>query len=137
MSGVKGVIVAVSAALSALALVALVIIQFVGQSELQSELEDVRKEIRTDLRAPHYEYKVLTVRTEGHDRTGDGAMRFATVTPSETQLSTLGAAGWEVVSSYLELETAFPNFGNAGYVTGLQPNVRPQRLVILLRHRVG
>jgi hypothetical protein len=42
-----------------------------------------------------------------------------------------------IVGSYLEIETAYPNFGDSKYVTGLQPNVRPQRLVLVLRHRIG
>ena len=38
---------------------------------------------------------------------------------------------------YLEMETAFPNSGSAKYVTGPQPNVRPQRLVLILQRRVS
>jgi hypothetical protein len=33
------------------------------------------------------------------------------------------------------METAHPNFGNSEYVTGLQPNIRPQRVVLVLRRR--
>lgn len=64
-------------------------------------------------------------------------MKSTSVTPSQDELSKLGAEGWELVGSYLEMETAFPNFGNAGYVTGLQPNVRPQRAVLIFRRRLG
>ena len=121
ISGKTSAVVTVCSVLSALALMVLVAIQVL---------------IWTDGRAaPQYEYKILAVSAEGYDRTGEDAMKFTTVTPKETELSKLGAAGWEVVGTYLEMETAFPNFGKAEYVTGLQTNVRPQRLVMILRHR--
>lgn len=84
-----------------------------------------------------YEYKVVTVAPESLERTGDEAMKAASISVNEKELSALGNQGWEIVGSYLELETAYPNFGDAKYVTGLQTNVRPQRLVLILRHRIG
>jgi hypothetical protein len=80
-----------------------------------------------------YEYKVLEFMSTTNDRTGAGASDFASIQVSESQLATLGAEGWELVDSLLEVETAFPNFGNSQYVTGLQPNVRPQRAVLLFK----
>lgn len=81
-----------------------------------------------------WEYKVVQVAAQdGGSRTGSGAMRYATVTPAEDQLNELGKEGWELATSYLEMETAYPNFGNSDYVTGLQPNVRPQRLVMIFK----
>jgi hypothetical protein len=121
MSGARGLIVTTCAVLSALGLLALVAMHVLIWT-------DSRKE-------PRYEYKVLAVQSEGLDRTGDAAMKFSSITPSEKELSKLGDAGWEVVGTYLEMETAYPNFGKAEYVTGLQPNVRPQRLVMIMRHR--
>lgn len=121
MSGIRSLVVTVSTALCALALLALVGLHAVQWLESH------------DLR---YEYKVLAVMSEGHERTGETAMKYAAITPSDTELSALGAEGWEIVGSYLELETAYPNFGDSKYVTGLQPNIRPQRAVILLRRRV-
>jgi hypothetical protein len=118
MNGGKNVAVTISVATSALALVALVVLQIIGRLE-----------------TTHYEYKVVTVASEGHDRTGENAMKFASVTPKDDELTALGADGWEVVGMYLEMETAFPNFGKAEYVTGLQTNTRPQRAVIILRRR--
>lgn len=82
---------------------------------------------------PKYEYKILRLTSEGHDRTGDGAAKFATVQVSATELSQLGDEGWELVGSFLEMETAYPNFGNEKYVTGLQANVRPQGAVLLFK----
>lgn len=120
MHGVRSNIITVCAILSTLALAGLLALHLLSWTASQNERR--------------YEYKVLTVNSEGHDRTGEAAMKFTTVTPSESELSKLGAQGWEIVASYLEMETAYPNFGKAEYVTGLQPNVRPQRVVIILRH---
>jgi hypothetical protein len=133
MSGVKSLIVTIGTAVSALALAGLVVIQVLSWRESRDELAQLRKE----LREPRYEYKVIDVSSEGQDRTGEAAMKYTSVTPKQEELSKLGAEGWEVVASYLEMETAFPNFGNAGYVTGLQPNIRPQRAVLILRRRIG
>lgn len=122
MSGNKNVVVTVCAVVSAIALMILVASQVLLWNDGRM--------------GPRYEYKVLAVAAEGHERTGEAAMKFATITPDDTQLSKLGAAGWELVGTYLEMETAYPNFGKAEYVTGLQTNVRPQRLVMILRHRI-
>lgn len=80
-----------------------------------------------------WEYKVVGVFAEGHARTADQAGKPASVSPSEADLNALGRDGWEMVTSYLEMETAFPNFGDDKYVSGLQPNVRPQRVVFLFK----
>src|SRR5690242_5123402 len=83
--------------------------------------------------SPRWEYKVVSVSAEGHDRTGKSAGKYASVTPTNDDLNALGAEGWDMVSSYLEMETAWINFGNDSYVTGLQPNVRPQRVVFIFK----
>jgi hypothetical protein len=81
-----------------------------------------------------WEYKVMTVYPEdSYERTGDEAWRIKTILPSETELIKLGNEGWELVSSYVEMETAFPNFGNDEYVTGIRENVRPQKLVLIFK----
>ncbi len=81
-----------------------------------------------------WEYKLISViSAEAPERTGDQAGKITTVTPSEVGLNDFGSQGWELVTSYLELETAFPNFGNENYVSGLQPNVRPQRVVLIFK----
>jgi hypothetical protein len=86
--------------------------------------------------APKFEYKTVAFATASPERTGTAALEFASVTPEQKQLDEIGSGGWEIVASYLEMETAFPNFGDSSYVTGLQPNVRPQRLVLILKRRV-
>ena len=83
---------------------------------------------------PKWEYKVISVYpVNEYERSGDEAMRIKTMAPSENELTKLGYEGWELVSSYLEIETAFPNFGNDKYVTGMRENVRPQKLVLLFK----
>lgn len=58
------------------------------------------------------------------------------ITVNDAQLNALGLQGWELTGSYLEMETAFPNFGNSDYVSGLKDNVRPRRLVLMLKRPV-
>ncbi len=82
-----------------------------------------------------WEYKVVAVGSEGHERLRIGAMNYSSVTPSEADFNLLGKQGWELASSYLEMETSWANFGKDEYVTGLQPNVRPQRVVFIFKRR--
>lgn len=86
---------------------------------------------------PEYEYCVKQYfPEESHERTGSNfadTAAYTTIDVNEDELNSLGAQGWEIVTSYIETETAWPNFGNSGYVTGLQPNVRPQSLVVILK----
>ena len=49
------------------------------------------------------------------------------------QLTALGREGWELVSAVPASETTHPNFGNSGYVTGLQPNMRPGSVTLLFK----
>ena len=88
------------------------------------------------LSSSKYEFKTLEVYGSGPKRTGSGAFKFTSITLDASQLNTLGAKGWEVVGTYLEMETAWPNFGSAKYVTGIQPNVRTQRVVMVLQRRL-
>ncbi len=60
-------------------------------------------------------------------------MAATTVVLDEQELDKLGMEGWELVASYLEIQTAFPNFGKEEYVTGLRENVRPQLLVCIFK----
>ncbi len=81
-----------------------------------------------------WEYKVYSISPEqSFERTGLQAFKSTQITISESELNKLGAEGWELSTSFLELETAHPNFGSSEYVTGLQPNIRPQRLVMIFK----
>ena len=58
----------------------------------------------------------------------------STVLPSDSSLNKFGIDGWEIATSYLEMETVFPNLLASGDgVNGLQPNIRPQRLVVIFK----
>ena len=91
--------------------------------------------VRKEVSVPKWGYKVVYLSSDWN-RIGSDAFKPAMVTPSESDLNQLGSDGWELVASYLEMETAFPNFGNESYVTGLQPNVRPQRLVLIFKRPI-
>jgi hypothetical protein len=83
-----------------------------------------------------WEYRVEIVYPDIlHDRgtSTEGAIAQNQVTVADARLNALGVEGWELTGSYLEMETAFPNFGDTKYVTGLRDNVRPQRLVLIFR----
>lgn len=64
------------------------------------------------------------------------ALSYKTVEIKAEEMNKLGAIGWELVSTFVEIETSHPNFGKGEYVTGLQPNVRTQRLVCIYKRRV-
>lgn len=86
-----------------------------------------------------WEYRVINVSPDvANDRgtTTVGALAANQITVSDARLNALGLQGWELAGSYLEMETAFPNFGDSEYVTGLRDNVRPQRLVLILKRPV-
>lgn len=85
---------------------------------------------------PRWEYRILSFMPDQLSRTGLEAAKPAAITPEAKQLNDLGANGWEVVGNYLEIETAYPNFGHDEYVTGLRENIRPQRLVLLLKRKI-
>lgn len=80
----------------------------------------------------YWEYKIIYY-TGYYSRDGSEAFKYQTITPNETELTKLGEEGWEIATSYLEMETAYPNFGRDDYHTGIKENVRPQRLVIILK----
>lgn len=43
--------------------------------------------------------------------------------PTET-LNKMGQEGWELVSTYTEIKTTYPNFGDKKYVTGIRENTK-------------
>lgn len=78
-----------------------------------------------------WEYRALAIDAPSHERTGANALAANQIALDEPTLNRLGAEGWSLATSYLETETAYPNLGNPKYITGLQPNVRPMRLVLV------
>jgi hypothetical protein len=84
---------------------------------------------------PKYEYKVVGVQAQFLKNSTE---RLNEIGPTEIgikddELTVLGLEGWELVDTILEIETTHPNYGNSSYVTGLQPNVRPQRALLIFR----
>lgn len=85
-----------------------------------------------------WDYLTLRVLTsQQSERNGLQAMRYSSIDAENLvdQLRARGEEGWEVVGVSLEMETAWPNFGRDDYVTGLQPNIRPQSMLVILKRR--
>ena len=69
-----------------------------------------------------WEYKVVKVAGKPAEELADyGALVYGDQT---AMLNKMGKEGWELVSTYTETATAFPNFGNSDYVTGIRDNTR-------------
>ena len=66
-------------------------------------------------------------------RSYDDAELATAVEINEEELNRIGNMGWELVSVYLEMETAFYNFGASDLHTGIKPNVRPQSVVAIFK----
>lgn len=84
-----------------------------------------------------WEYKMVSVRAT--EVSSEVYSKFSAKEVSliklESEVEKLGKQGWELVDSFVEDETVHPNFGNEKYVTGLQPNVRPNRVVLLFKRK--
>ena len=74
-----------------------------------------------------WEYKVVKVAGQDAEILADyGSLVYGDQT---TMLNKMGKDGWELVSTYTEIATAFPNFGNSEYVTGIMPakvDIKPE-----------
>ena len=83
-----------------------------------------------------WEYRIVEFSAAGGaSRTGTAALAATTIQIDQMKLREIGAEGWELVSTMLEVETAFPNFGKDEYVTGLRENVRPQKAVLVFKRK--
>jgi hypothetical protein len=63
----------------------------------------------------------------------DDAKDATAVFIEESELDSFGREGWELVSTYLEMETAFFNFGKSDLHTGIKENMRPQAVVAIFK----
>ncbi len=119
--------------------VVLMILMLAGTGTLVYSTLEIRQEIALarELAVADWEYEVLTFAGVGYDRL-ESPESFYTdwITPSLESLNEMGRQGWELAGCYLEMETAFPNFGNEDYVTGIRDNIRPQRLVLIFKRRL-
>ncbi len=100
------------------------------------KIEKAQQQDRKRLAAPvSWEYTTasIVVTTE---RTGNPAAKNAYIQFDASEMTRQhGAKGWELVTCYLEMETAFPNFGDDKFVIGIKSNVRPSRLVLIFKRR--
>lgn len=89
-----------------------------------------------------YEYKVLSVQAQFSSKTEESTglnelnnskLGATSVNLKDEELNILGSENWELVATFLEIETTHPNYGNGAYVTGLQPNIRPQKVVMIFK----
>ena len=95
-----------------------------------------------------WEYKTVYIDSERFDGKDKGYIKgdqnfknsvsSTTTIPVDSSLNRFGLDGWEIATSYLEVETVFPNLLASGEgVVGLQSNTRPQRLVIIFKRAVN
>lgn len=69
-----------------------------------------------------WEYKIVKV---AGTETLEVSNFTSKIFPDQSKmLNKMGSEGWELVSTYTEEETVFPNFGNEEYVTGIRTNTR-------------
>lgn len=84
-----------------------------------------------------WEYAIEEFSGTAANRTGEGALKAETIHIDGKKLDQGGKKGWELVGVFLEMETAFPNFGKDDYVTGIRENVRPQKAVLIFKRRLS
>ncbi|MDY3359922.1 MAG: DUF4177 domain-containing protein [Clostridium celatum] len=82
---------------------------------------------------PKWEYKVVYIEATETFTYLEYEQNPSNIELTDDMINEYGLNGWELADSYLEMETVYPNFGNSQYVTGIQPNVRPQRLVLIFK----
>lgn len=82
-----------------------------------------------------WEYQTIRYSNSALQRYGEEAGEADMVNVDVNQLTSLGSQGWELVSTYLEMETSYVNFGKNEYVTGIQPNIRPQSVICIFKRK--
>jgi hypothetical protein len=88
-------------------------------------------------RPQEWEYETMEILAASQafpDSSGNFAkLDTRTIPDISARLKAMGLLEWELIDSFLENETAHPNFGAENLVTGLQPNVRPRKLVLIFK----
>lgn len=80
-----------------------------------------------------WEYYVVYLDAEEIEEYTDSDINSKKADLSGGMINKYGKEGWELVDTYLEMETVHPNYSSNDYVIGLQSNVRPQRLVMIFK----
>ena len=80
------------------------------------------KESSTEPKIQTWEYEVVKV-------VGEDAKSYAKFNPlvyddQKDMLNKMGKEGWELVSTYTEIATVFPNWGHSNSCLGIRDNVR-------------
>lgn len=78
-----------------------------------------------------WEYKI--VKMSGQNYNDFVSLSFEDQTP---MLNRMGKEGWELVSSFTEIETVHPNFGNSEYVTGIRENTRTNVIAFVFKRQI-
>lgn len=74
-----------------------------------------------------YEYKVVVIESQRNEY-GEGALKVV-----ESSFADLGRRGWELVGVLPDVETSFPNFGDAEYHTGIKSNTHTKSAHLLFK----
>lgn len=82
-----------------------------------------------------WEYKELKIDNNSNNYSISGQKSSGNFPRSERELNTLGNEGWELSTSYTLIETAYPNFGNEGYHTGIKTNTRTKAIVYVFKRQ--
>ncbi len=59
-----------------------------------------------------------------------------TINVDKKALNKLGNDGWELVGTYTEVATTYPNFGNDEYVTGIRTNTHSMAIICIFKRLV-
>lgn len=96
-----------------------------------------QNKIKWEYKTVYYDAEKIEAADKSYAKGSDFFKRTVSstsVVPSDSTLNKFGVEGWEIATSYLEMETVFPNLLASGDgVNGLQPNTRPQRLVVIFK----
>lgn len=89
---------------------------------------------KKDVESPKWEYQVVQfpgLNNASNEEYADFHRNLCIV--DVDRLNALGSDGWELVGTYSELETKFPNYGDDKYVTGIQSNVRTASIYLIFK----
>lgn len=78
-----------------------------------------------------WEYKIVSIDGEESSKFSPKELKV-----SNEDLNLFGKEGWELVDTYTTTESVHPNFGNAEYVSGLQPNVRTNSVNFVFKRKL-
>ena len=86
-------------------------------------------------KAPEWEYKVLRVEgfAAGKYKADYPEFDSRIINVDEKTLNKLGSDGWELVGTYTEVATTYPNFGRSEYVTGIRTNTHSRAVICIFK----